>query len=434
MSVISAAKQVNAVPILTLVASISVGLGNGIFWLAGLAVAVIIATVRAPRIVGFAFLRTLPVTGIIVFFAAYSVLVTRGVETTASVLNLVCWAPLIVFLVAQYQRFGPEYFVRGLKQLSYVLAAIACWGIVEGLIKYNPLVLVYPNILGAWRMGTPSYRASAIFGHPIPFAHMMIIGMSLAVILHRRLLSKIVMCGLFLGALVTTQTRSVWPILAALLLLGLIQAFRLGQARALLRKALKMWPLIVVGLGVLAACIWFTPFGRGALERLAKIGPQDVSLTQRTASIEVVLHAVFNESSPLEMIFGHGFASSNAFILSQTLVLEGISTTDNYFLALLYDFGIAGLVLFMAVAVYAVVAWWKVSREPKGLRPTLALSAGYITLSGFLFMNFYAFTIWRGVQFVMILAFSVLVLLSRDKHEEKHATSGQAPQDQNSAV
>ncbi|MGY1553107.1 O-antigen ligase family protein [Microbacterium sp. A588] len=434
MPTIRVAKHINAIPILTLIASVSVGLGNGIYWLIGLAAALAIATVRAPRNLVRAFLRTLPATLIIAFFAIYSVVVTRDIEVTASVLNVVCWAPLIILIVAQYQRFGTDYFTRGLKQLNYVLVATACWGIIEGIVKYNVLVHVYPHILGSWRMGTPEYRASAIFSHPIPFAHMLVIGLIITLTLQRGLLLKIVMSSLFLGAIVTTQTRSAWAIIAALLAVFIVQSFWLGRGRALLRGILKAWPFVAGGIAVLVAFIWLTPFGFGVLERLQRIGPEDVSLTQRTASIEAVLNAVFNESSVTELLFGHGFSSSNAFILSDTLVLEGISTTDNQWLALLYDFGLIGLLLFLAVTVYVIMAWWKLSRRPGRAQSPLALCTGYIAVCAFMFMAFYAFTIWRGIQVVVILAFCVLVLLQREKPDPRVYTAAVLPPDAKSSV
>lgn len=415
MSTKSVLNKVNAIPALTFVASTSVGLGSGIYWLAGLALAILFSLVRAPRNLFRALLRTAPATVVILLFSVYTLFATRDIQATASVLNLACLAPMIILFVAQYQRFGVSYFIQGLRALNYVLLATACWGIIEGVFKFNVLVYIYPHILGSWRMGTPSYRASSIFSHPIPFAHMLLIGLIITWTLRHRPLLKIVISLVYVSAIVMTQTRSVWGILALLLLLAAVfHGIWLRRGRAVFHAARRAWPFVIGGAGLLALFVWLTPFGQGAIDRLMRVSLEDVSLTQRTASINVVLDAVFNQSSMIELLFGHGFASSNAFILSQTLVLEGISTTDNQFLSILFDFGVVGALLFLAVSVYVIVAWWRLSRRLDADKLQLVLCAGYIAAGSFIFMTFYSFTIWRGTQVAVVAVFCVLILLQRE--------------------
>lgn len=407
--------RVNLIAPLFIVASVSVGLGNAGYWFIFLAVVGAAVTIAGWRDTLRSVMLLWPALALLVFYFVYSLLVTRGEPVTATPLNVLAWIAVIPILTVCYLKWGLPYFERGLRHVLYVLVACALFGILESIIRYNPLILVYEQITGAWRMGTPSYRASAIFAHALPFAHMMVLGLILAFVLLRSTVWKLAVSAVLVVAIIGTQTRSALIVAAFVATLAVVQVT--VQRRRY--KMLFWYVALLVALGagtiILARSGLIGGYAAGIFDRLANLGSGDISVGQRLATVDLTITTFFTESSPIEMIFGHGFAMSNVLISSVPLLIENFTTTDNYWVTILFDFGLLGFVGFVFVigtSLYMVVRMFvrpsgdlrKQVRENK----TVATAMCYILFATLLFMFFYSFTKWRGVQFMLIMCVLVL--------------------------
>lgn len=98
---------------------------------------------------------------------------------------------------------------------------------------------------------------------------------------------------------------------------------------------------IVFGLLVFMVAGFFLPGGAGLLDRFA--GESVDSAGDRTPIWTAVVRA-YVESSPSELVLGHGFNGSVEVVQNAT---GSLTSTHNTFLTILYEFGVIGLLLFL---------------------------------------------------------------------------------------
>lgn len=399
----------NLVPILIIGASFSVGFSASALWL-GLLVGLTGALfVRDPELFVQSVGRIVPIILAFGFMFTYSNIRATEFDPSASPLNILSALLVIVILRVQYQRYGQVYFLTGLKQLNAAILLTALLGVYETITHRNPLAGIFSYILSEWKMGTPAYRASGIFSHPVPFAHMLTTGMVLTLFLVRRLALKIASLGLLIFALVGTQTRSAWLVVIFILVVLLILATVQKVFSKYIIYAVISMPAILALALFISGSGKFATYSNGLLTRLGALSIDDVSVGQRLGSITAVLNDFFASSDIIELLFGHGLASSNDFINRSDILIENFNTVDNYWLTLLYDFGAIFFVFFVAITVAALRVWKLTLRDVQDASSRALVNClGLSLLVCLLFMNIYSFTIWRGNQALLILCIATL--------------------------
>lgn len=393
---------INMIPVMFVVATLSISLSVSSVWFLFLLVVVAVIGIRHPSALGQSLARVFMCLIAICLFFLYSYLSQIGEDSTASSLNVASWAVIVLILVSLHRVYGLSYFEQGARQLFFVLLALGVFGVIEGLASNNPLSGAFPHILGSWRMGTSAYRASSIFSHPIPFSHAMTCGLALALLLKdidKRV--RIVAFLVFFLAIIESQTRSAILIVGALLLLFLLRSVGDLKGKKIPHTVILaccVLPFVLVGF--LASGV-FGNLASGLLERIATLGSADVSVTQRSGAADLILSEFFS-GGVSSLVVGNGIASSNAIIAGTTISIENFNTVDNNWLTVLFDFGIfvfAGMVL---MTFRGIKAFLFSDNETTCVYGCLAVVSA-------MFMFFYSFTMWKGTLFLLIACYFVLL-------------------------
>lgn len=393
--------RINLVPVLFIGAVLSISLSISTLWFVALLVLTIAAAFRYTRSFIRAFIQLLPVVVFLMLLFLYSSIVRLDTSSVASRFNIASWALLLLIVATAYHEYGIGYFEKGARQLGFVLLCLGLLGIIEGIISYNPLVNVFTHIQGSWRMGTDSYRASSIFSHPIPFAHMMLIGFAIFAHLYDGpALHKIAAFMVFFLAIIESQTRSALFLFAFLVVLfGVRGALRSRNKVIPKAMVLVVCIICIVALIVLATGVGL-PVIQGILDRVASLGDSDVSVTQRVGAIELVLGEIVVRG-PIELLVGNGLAASNELINSTTISIGNFNTVDNNWLTVLFDLGVITFVAMVLLAIRGVYCFIFSQNRIE------ACYGCVVTISS-LYMFFYSFTMWKCTVFILLLSYYVI--------------------------
>lgn len=404
--------SINLLPVMLIGSALSISLSASAAWFVSLIVIAIVLFLAEPPSFGRALSRLLPIIAVFVILFAYSAIIRDEQSNTASSFNIASWALILLILAVEHQRHGKDYFAQGLKQLGVALFAVAIFGVLEGIAGYNPFVGFFSHILGEWRMGTISYRASSIFSHPIPFAHMMLIGMTIFMVAYKGSLAKKVFAvAVFLMAIIESQTRSALVIAIVIFcLLGLryLISSRQGRLSAFAIIACCLFALVVM---MMILTGYAPSFASGLIERLSTLDSFDVSVTQRTGAVQLLLDEVFRRS-PLELFIGNGISSSNELIGGTTISIENFNTVDNNWMTVLFDFGV---VAFMAMIVLALRGLYHFLFNKDSV---IACYGAVVTISS-LYMFFYSFTMWKCTIFVLLLGYYAICCLTQAQSQNR---------------
>ena len=399
---------INMIPIMFIVATLSISLSVSTAWFIFLLVVVVALALLHPSSFKDSFASVLVALMVIGLFFLYSYLSQIGEDSTASSLNVASWALIVLILAVLHREYGMCYFGQGARQLLVVLVALGVFGVIEGLTSNNPLSGVFPHILGSWRMGTSAYRASSIFSHPIPFSHAMECGMVIALLLRDLdVRFKIVAIVTFLVAVIESQTRSAVLIACALVLFFLIKAVGGLKSIKVPRLVILIFcalPFILIALFASGA---LSNMAAGLLERIEALGSTDVSVTQRSGAADLILSEFFSRGIS-SLLIGNGLASSNSIISGTTISIDNFNTVDNNWLTVLFDFGVFVFVGMALMTLYGFYSFLFSKNE------TVSLYGGLAVVSA-LFMFFYSFSMWKGTLFLLIVCYFVLLCPKKDE-------------------
>jgi len=175
----------------------------------------------------------------------------------------------------------------------------------------------------------------------------------------------------------------------ALLLLasrGLLLAIAVGTATVFIRDAIQDPARVarLAALAVLLSVAILLPGGRGVLERFDD--PGTATFGGRTLIWSVVLSELAN-SGPRELVMGHGFGAARKLVQGH---FTWLGATHNAYLQVLFDVGIVGLTVFLALHVMVFLrAWTSRGRDATHIAGTvvflLATNLGINTPDSFLY-------------------------------------------------
>lgn len=397
--------SINLIPVMMVGAALSISLSASSVWFAALLVINLVQFLQDSASFTKAFARLFPIlTAILFYFALSSFGGTSG--ETASSFNIASWALILLIVAVAHQKYGDRFFKQGVQQLGFVLLALAVFGILEGVASYNPFVGKFTHILGEWRMGTSAYRASSIFSHAIPFAHMMLIGIAIFILIYKgSTLVKTSVVVIFMLAIAESQTRSALLIAAVLLLL-------LGFRKLLRSKSNKISPLLIIAIcfaGLALEAVVVTGAGlslfEGIMERIADIGLDDVSVSQRSGAIDLIVGEIMKRG-PQHFFFGNGIASSNELISAHTITIENFNTVDNNWLTVLFDYGVFAFIL---IVFFAIKGLYLLVFDQDSV---VACYGAIVTISSF-YMFFYSFTMWKSTMFILLTGYYAICCMAR---------------------
>lgn len=261
-----------------------------------------------------------------------SVIINSGVTKNIRYYLSLFYIPLAIIDAALFRiRYG---YIGSLKFKNFFInisIIAALYGILEFIIQRNPLVVFFET---DYLSGTVPYRAASFFKHPIIFA--IILGVAISLIIEER---KIIVKSLLVVAILMTRSRST--------MLGILFVFILWLLKHIRFKInLKTF---VVFISILVFLI--SPIGNeiigGIINRFSD-SLTSISGTQRLGTIYYFLTYTFNVTNIKNLIMllvGHGSGAANVLLKMHTIDIPGFDTTDNQYITILYDYGV--LILLM---------------------------------------------------------------------------------------
>ena len=395
---------INLIPVLFLGSILATGLAASSVWFVFLIGAVVWVFIFHTREFLISTSRVIPAMLAMLLLFIYAQLFATSDRVTASPWNIISWTLIIIVSSFCYEAYGYEYYLEGFRIILVILVACSLFGIFEWVTHYNPLVRVFGHILGSWRMGSGSYRCSSIFTHPIPFAHCLLIGM----VIDRHLcvdgFMRFVTATMLLLALIGTQTRSAFIILGVWVFV-LVFNFLFSKRN----HKIPVFIIVIFPFVVAATTIFFTS-GTGLnminqfILRFQQLSMDDLSVAQRLGGINFILD-VFTSSGVFKMLFGFGFSMSNAYMSATTIQIEGFTTVDNYWITLLFDFGVVPTITIAILLISAIRRGASSRNElPKAVAEVLSVST--------LYAFFYSFTMWKVITTLCLICITFLHLYS----------------------
>lgn len=257
--------------------------------------------------------------------------------------------PAIIFnAVIFYNELTMKDVVKIRKIYFVFILASVLFGIFEFITKKNFLVPYFDH---NYLTNTVPYRSGSFFKHPITFS--IVLGVAFCLLLGRN--HTFIFKSLIIIALLMTRTRSSLIGLAVVLFFWLIKniGFNIKKRTLLLVLLIALFIISPLGLNIISMVV----------ERFS--GSIDsISGSQRLGTINYVVKRVFNfGSNPLSeffrCLFGHGVDSVRQLMLHTRIVIPGFDTTDNYYVTMLYNYGLFGLTGMILSIIWVVKNFFK---------------------------------------------------------------------------
>lgn len=308
-------------------------------------------------------------------FIAFTGLVAFFAENEASA--LIWGLGVAVLLTAVFQ--GALLIQEGqrdwaLKAILFAGVALAAYGIAEYVWDLEPLwrgaVILsdgqsYPL---SHPFNSEASRSQATFGHPLPFALVLIVALYLLLKMPGgRALPRLAMFAVIVAGIASTGSRNAM-VLAAMVLI-------LVWANGL--KALRVPVYLATVVGGTFALLGF----------LGSDVTETGSFTHRLGALES-LETLLTQQQAVPLWFGNSEGGLPALFQSGLLVTDGLEAVDNQFVYLIAAQGILGTAL---VAIIAVTSW---SSAPRTIRGVLLIFAAECLIFDLLGWASTAFVAW----------------------------------------
>ena len=331
-------------------------------------------------------------------------------------LVLISFLLTILLGACSYLSYGPKHLKRGLLTTNKIIFVSAIFGWYESIIQNNPLKPYMPVFFHANTVGTELYRPSSFFTHAIPFSNILLIGIIINNTLVKNNIKRFISNILYVVVLFMTGTRSAWLILVLLIVVGATRP--IVNNISFTRNQLIVF-LTGVAVGVMA--LFYTTFGQNVIltitERFGRLTGDDhgaVSLDQRTGAIDFVLESFFGTFSIIHWLFGYGHRATRILMGQVVIVLENFVTTDNQWIAMLYNYGLVATIML-------IVFFVKKTRRYLLTEDSLYTCCFLIFLMCLAAMFFYELFNWETVNVFMMMMIGVFIAITyKDKLDKKY--------------
>lgn len=242
--------------------------------------------------------------------------------------------PMILFNALLFYNEIKIEELKKIKKIYFLFILLSVlFGICEFITKNN---LLTPYFDHNYLTNTIPYRSASFFKHPITFS--IVLGVAFCLLLGRNY--TFIFKLLIVLALLMTRTRSSLIGLTIVFCLWLIK-----NASSHIKKKTLMIILIL-------SLILISPLGLNIISMMIErfSGSIDsVSGLQRLGTIDYVFKKVFDfDSNPIiglfRCVFGHGIDSVRQLMVNTRIIIPGFDTTDNYYITMLYNYGLFGFV------------------------------------------------------------------------------------------
>lgn len=251
------------------------------------------------------------------------------------ILELGVFGLITLLGILLYIKKGEKYVFDGLTGIVIILIIASILGILEYFTGIN--IFVHTGLMtdDFVKFNT---RIASCFVHPIPFANILLLPILFIFMTKTVQKGKYFFLVLLIIALILTESRSGWVGLLVSLFAYFTRVYKLGN--------IKMSIILTVGL--LLCGIFISPLGDIISSRFVHFDEHLSNDYQRTGTIFYMLNIIFN-SDVLHILFGNGNHESVNTMLKTVITLDDFQTTDNLYLADLYNYGIIYVVCTIAL-------------------------------------------------------------------------------------
>lgn len=302
-------------------------------------------------------------------------------------------------------KLGYEWLYSALYKVSIIFSLV---GIYEGIIRENLFDnYIYINYF-AYTEHTASYRISLMFIHPIVYAHfsliMFIYGLYYDKDKYRILSYVLLTINIYL-----TKSRSTWIALIIVMVIFFIKRLDIRKYR-FKRKAMGTFAFLIIAFllgnyffvgGAIIQNIW-----NRFLEAFSSN-----SYILRISAINNLMNTFLYNNSLFGILFGNGNGAAT-IMMENSISVQGIghssmTTTDNFYLSFIYNFGIISMIILL---IYIVSILKKALITCDELQEYVALSLIGSSITIF----FYDVFNWELLVFIIISQISFYnILVSR---------------------
>lgn len=325
-----------------------------------------------------------------------------GTIKTSYVFEILLYGLVTLWGVFIYKEKGIEYIEKGLLQIFIFLAIISVTGIYEYLTNDN-IFMKFAKVETTFLMNKDK-RIGACFLHPIPYANILIVAvLTYFFLLRKRKLYTSGLILIFLNVLFA-QSRSTWFAMAFLYIVYVVTV-----------EKKKLSKLIRNGLLFLLVFIVMFQFGLLDIVFSRFDGFSDKYLNgdyQRTGTMLLFMNEMGNFNI-FELLFGKGNHASAYFMLKHELQWSEFRTTDNLYVADVYNFGIVYICVVIYMAILSIRKYTQIELS-KFERFSWGINIGFLIVFFFYepFVNFCVLYI-----FFMNLGFLMCLL---QENQKKH--------------
>lgn len=327
-------------------------IGNVDLWAVGLGIIGIIIGVLNLSCVGRAIKNTIPFIVLLMPMTLITILNSiEGMVSVAAVYRLITFW-LLYFIGALLANFSANEYLEKSYSLVYRAGIVfAIYGLVEWIRKDNYLVPYLSQFYAYSTIGTSSYRISSVFLHPIVFANILLIMLIINIYRNSTYKSRYIGYLILIAALFATSTRSAWILAVQILLMELIDNYRIKISR-------RTFIFIVLTLAILLFGAFRTnSFVVAIIERFMQLSGS-YSLSYRLGIITNYFKSIFS-SNIFNIVFGHGYFSARNSLEEISTVNIKVDSLDNQFISLLYDGGLLIFMTLVILLVYCLICFFK---------------------------------------------------------------------------
>lgn len=313
----------------------------------------------------------------------------------------------VFYLYYSFSRYGIGYAENFYKQLTVALNIFSVLNLYQ-VFFHKPLLLNYMILIQnsyPYHFYQDSYRTLSVFGHPI------IAGLFFAVLFFCNLYLiknpiKYVLQFIVLINIYSTMARSTWIAFILGLLFYLIMHRKKGYVKQfpfvhVITYKRFLFTYISLIILLFAGAFFISHFSEISSGIMTRIGDSlsqnstDSSNLQRTGTINLVIGYML-QSNVFHIIFGYGFNTMIAFLLAHPLLIAGFGSTDNIYLSVFYQYGLIGVLAYLALIVSIFIKFFNSKRT--WVAELSLISFIVVSISSF----FFEYTGWQTVSIFLM--------------------------------
>lgn len=292
-------------------------------------------------------------------------------------------------------------------------------GIYEGIIRQNLFQnFIYSNYF-AYAEHTELYRISLMFIHPIVYAHFIMIMLIYGCYFDKSKY-KLINCTLLLINIYLTKARSIW---VAIVLVAFI--YLMKQSNIQKYKIKKGTLICLLSAPIILVFVNYTFLKKlivqGIVGRITESFSTN-SYILRVSAINNLMEYFFNDNTMLGILFGSGNGAATV-MMEDVVSVQGIgqysmTTTDNFYLSFLYNFGI---ITFLILLIYIFGVFKKTLVANNKMLEYIGVSL----IGSIISIFFYDIFNWEVIIYLIICQIALYNMISLqlfDKETKKKCT------------